>query len=253
MAYDYPSHPSRSRERERRERMRRGEDRDPYVSGSERRYFADRNGPAARAFEGARSYPHGGYPEETGYQHERRPDENDDRRATREAYEQGRGSGRYAAFYRRWGEQSRHPDYFGAGVYYGGGGFGAAPGAYMSGAGTWGAPGCAGMDVFSSRRERLPEGGRIPSGRPSYRGLGPKGYERSGERLREIICERLTDDPRIDASQVSVEVDAKTVKLTGEAPDRRSKYAIEELVERCGAQDVDNQLRVRARALHGAP
>src|SRR5690606_42052595 len=98
MAYDDPSHPSRSRERERRERMRRGEDRDPYVSGSERRYFADRNGPAARAFEGARSYPHGGYPEETGYQHERRPDENDDRRATREAYEQGRGSGRYAAF-----------------------------------------------------------------------------------------------------------------------------------------------------------
>ena len=75
---------------------------------------------------------------------------------------------------------------------------------------------------------------------------GPKGYERSDARLREIICERLTDDPRIDASDVSVEVTQKVVRLTGSVDDRRTKYAIEDLIERCGVKDTDNQLRVQS-------
>ncbi len=81
----------------------------------------------------------------------------------------------------------------------------------------------------------------------TFRGRGPKGYERSDERLREIICERLTDDPRIDASEVHIEVKDKIVKLTGTVSDRRTKYEIEDLVERCGGlEDIDNQVRVRA-------
>ena len=80
----------------------------------------------------------------------------------------------------------------------------------------------------------------------SFRGRGPKGYERSDARLREIICERLTDDPRIDASDVSVEVTQKVVRLTGSVDDRRTKYAIEDLIERCGVKDIDNQLRVQS-------
>lgn len=79
-----------------------------------------------------------------------------------------------------------------------------------------------------------------------FRGRGPKGYERSDERLREIICERLTDEPSVDASDVSIDVKDKIVKLTGSVPDRRTKYEIEELVERCGGvKDMENHIRVR--------
>ncbi len=80
----------------------------------------------------------------------------------------------------------------------------------------------------------------------SFRGRGPKGYERLDARLREIICERLTDDPRIDASDVSVEVTQTVVRLNGSVDDRRTKYAIEDLIERCGVKDIDNQLRVQS-------
>ena len=79
----------------------------------------------------------------------------------------------------------------------------------------------------------------------SHRGRGPRGYERSDDRLREIICERLTDDPYIDASDVSIEVASRKVKLTGTVSDRRTKYEIEELIERsANVRDIDNQLKV---------
>ena len=89
----------------------------------------------------------------------------------------------------------------------------------------------------------------------SYRGRGPKGYVRSDERLREMICERLTDDPDIDASDVSIEVKNQVVKLSGSVNNRRSKYEIEELIEYIGGvQDIDNQLRLQSSQLrHGAP
>jgi len=81
----------------------------------------------------------------------------------------------------------------------------------------------------------------------SHRGRGPKGYERSDERLREIICERLTDDPWIDASDVSIEVSNKTVRLTGSVNNRQTKYEIEELIERStNVREIDNQLRVQS-------
>jgi hypothetical protein len=36
------------------------------------------------------------------------------------------------------------------------------------------------------------------------------------------------------------------VTLRGNVDHRRTKYAVEELVENCGARDIDNQLRVNA-------
>lgn len=82
----------------------------------------------------------------------------------------------------------------------------------------------------------------------SFRGRGPQGYQRSDERLREMICERLTDHPAIDASNVSVEVSGQIVKLTGTVEDRRTKYEMEELIEGfSGVKDIDNQVRVRAQ------
>lgn len=80
----------------------------------------------------------------------------------------------------------------------------------------------------------------------SNRGKGPKGYERSDDRLKEIICERLSDDPDIDASEITVNVTGATVTLTGTVDSRSAKYAVEEMLANCGGvKDVDNQLRVR--------
>ena len=82
----------------------------------------------------------------------------------------------------------------------------------------------------------------------SQRGKAPKGYERSDERLREIICERLTDDPRIDPGDVTIAVTGRSVVLSGTVDSRRTKYEIEELVDRCGAvTDIDNRLRIASR------
>jgi osmotically-inducible protein OsmY len=95
-------------------------------------------------------------------------------------------------------------------------------------------------------------GGKFEAPEQSHRGRGPKGYERSDERLREIICERLTDDPYIDASDVSVDVANKKVTLTGFVNNRRTRYEVEELIERnTNVRDIDNQLRIRDQ--HAAP
>jgi osmotically-inducible protein OsmY len=83
----------------------------------------------------------------------------------------------------------------------------------------------------------------------SFRGRGPKGYERSDDRLKEIICEALTDAPHIDASDISVEVKKGEVTLTGCVVDRRAKYAAEDLIEhRAGVNEIHNQLKVRGQS-----
>lgn len=82
----------------------------------------------------------------------------------------------------------------------------------------------------------------------SYRGKGPKGYARSDDRLKELICERLTEDHGIDASDITVDVTGQSVKLTGSIDNRRAKYEVEELIERVGGvKDIDNQLKVQPR------
>ena len=45
-------------------------------------------------------------------------------------------------------------------------------------------------DEEADRRPRMDED----------RGRGPKDYTRSDDRIREEVCDRLTDDPRVDAS-----------------------------------------------------
>jgi osmotically-inducible protein OsmY len=85
--------------------------------------------------------------------------------------------------------------------------------------------------------------------RSDFRGRGPKGYERSDERLLEIVCERLTEDPHVDASEIVVQVANKEVTLTGNINDRWSKYHVEEIVEDCGGvREIHNQLRVNSKA-----
>lgn len=79
----------------------------------------------------------------------------------------------------------------------------------------------------------------------SHRGRGPKGYQRSDELLRELICEQLTEDPFIDARDVSVEVTQSEVTLRGTVETREQKYAVEDLVaDISGVTEIHNHLGV---------
>jgi hypothetical protein len=86
----------------------------------------------------------------------------------------------------------------------------------------------------------------ITEGAENHRGRGPKGYRRSDDRIRELVCERLTDDPHIDASQIEVKVENGEIQLEGFVTDRRAKWWAEELAHRVtGTTDVQNRLRVK--------
>src|SRR5437868_14493003 len=81
--------------------------------------------------------------------------------------------------------------------------------------------------------------------RPGFRGLGPKNYQRSDERIREEVCERLTDDDYVDASGIEVSVEQGVVLLAGSVDDRRTKRRAEDVAESVrGVKDIQNQLRV---------
>jgi osmotically-inducible protein OsmY len=92
---------------------------------------------------------------------------------------------------------------------------------------------------------REPYGEARPYASGPHRGKGPKGYQRSDERLREMLCERLRDDPNIDASDVSVSVQNGLVTLEGTVDSRSTKIMIEDVAEQFGVDDVQNNLRVQ--------
>jgi hypothetical protein len=85
-------------------------------------------------------------------------------------------------------------------------------------------------------------------GEGRYRGVGPKGYVRSDERIREIVCDDLMDDPWLDASRIEVTVEDAEVTLSGSVDSRDAKRLAEDLVERAGGvKQVQNNLRVEVR------
>lgn len=86
-----------------------------------------------------------------------------------------------------------------------------------------------------------------------YTGLGPRGYQRSDERIREQVCDLLLDAAHVDASGFDVQVSDGEVTLEGTVPDRRMKRDAEDLVERvAGVAQVHNRLRVQISPITGA-
>lgn len=85
-------------------------------------------------------------------------------------------------------------------------------------------------------------------GQPSQRGRGPQSYRRSDERIREEVCDLLTDDDLIDATEIEVRVDQGEVTLSGTVSDRMCKRAAEDLADAVsGVHNVRNELRVAGR------
>lgn len=79
------------------------------------------------------------------------------------------------------------------------------------------------------------------------RGLGPKGYKRSDERISEDIHERLTDDAWLDAREVSVAVLNGEVTLAGSVASREARRRAERIVEDVsGVTHVQNNLRANS-------
>ena len=82
--------------------------------------------------------------------------------------------------------------------------------------------------------------------RYEHRGRGPKGYKRSDERIKEDVNDRLTDDYRLDASEIDVQVNDGEVVLTGSVNSRNDKRRAEDIAESVsGVKNVECRLRVQ--------
>jgi osmotically-inducible protein OsmY len=98
-------------------------------------------------------------------------------------------------------------------------------------------------DDDSGRRDRDTRQGE------HHRGRGPKGYQRSDERILEDVNDRLTEDPHIDASEIDVSVSNREVTLNGTVNSRFEKRHAEDLAESVsGVGHVQNNLRVQQYA-----
>jgi hypothetical protein len=81
--------------------------------------------------------------------------------------------------------------------------------------------------------------------RGQNRGRGPRGYQRSDDRIREEVCERLTDDEHIDASDVEVTVANCEVALSGRVRTREQKRrAIDIADDVSGVHHVRSSLKI---------
>lgn len=97
------------------------------------------------------------------------------------------------------------------------------------------------------------QGQRGPIGQSGLRGgmygRGPLNYTRSDQRIYEDVCDALSDDEEIDASQVEVKVEKGEVTLSGTVQNRDARRRIEDVVERIsGVKEINNQVKVQRLA-----
>jgi hypothetical protein len=110
----------------------------------------------------------------------------------------------------------------------------------------WGSP-----DPYRPRQDRtvewmLGDTARAIWPEGPHRGRGPKGYQRSDERILEDASESLTRHGRVDASNIEVEVENGEVTLEGTVDNRAAKRMAEDAVEQVpGVRDVHNRLRIK--------
>jgi hypothetical protein len=96
------------------------------------------------------------------------------------------------------------------------------------------------------QREHSGEWWRVPG---PHSGRGPRGYQRSDERIREEISDRLTAHGMIDASDVEVTVNKGEVTLEGLVGSRAEKRAAADVADDVhGVTEVHNRLRLRSNA-----
>jgi len=89
-----------------------------------------------------------------------------------------------------------------------------------------------------------PPGPMRPAG--NFRGIGPRGYLRSPTRIYEDICDRLTENPFIDASDIEVSVTGAEVLLRGRVDSMTALRQAGEIAhETAGVAQLRNELIVQ--------
>lgn len=85
--------------------------------------------------------------------------------------------------------------------------------------------------------------------RMDHRGRGPANYTRSDERVLEDVCDALTEDWDLDASDIQVSVQNGEVTLDGTVGSRSDKRLAEDCTDDVsGVGHVQNNLRVSTRS-----
>ncbi|HZD52267.1 MAG TPA: BON domain-containing protein [Woeseiaceae bacterium] len=103
---------------------------------------------------------------------------------------------------------------------------------------TWAVPQMGRAGGVTEPRYQPPGGG--------FRGVGPRNYARSDERIQEDICDELSDNPETDARNIDIDVKDGIVTLSGTVPERYMKHRAEDIADDCrGVHDVDNRIRVQ--------
>jgi osmotically-inducible protein OsmY len=111
--------------------------------------------------------------------------------------------------------------------------------------GSFGGYGAYGTGRFEGYGQPNYEGRQTQHDRGRYAGVGPKGYQRSDERIREDVSDRFMEDDELNAGEIEVNVSGGIVTLTGSVDDRYQKRRAEDLAEDCpGVKDVRNELSV---------
>jgi len=173
-------------------------------------------GEGERGYEGSRNY------ENSGQNWQRRDEQSRQNYASQHRGDYGPG-----AFNRQF---QGGTEYFGTGQR----GYGT----------TWGGSNAGYTGMGSGSGDQGGTGQYSDQGR--FAGRGPKGYQRSDDRIREDVCERLTHHPEIDASEIDIQVKNGEVTLTGTVDRREEKRMAEDVAEHVsGVKDVHNQLRAQ--------
>lgn len=119
------------------------------------------------------------------------------------------------------------------------------PGGYV-GAGGYGDYGLQKQSSRGIAARHYGGGFAIPRQSEGHRGKGPKGYQRSDDRIREDVNDRLTDDDTLDAADIEVKVKDCEVTLSGFVQDRADRRLAEDCAEAVsGVKHVQNNIRVR--------
>tara|TARA_R110002012_G_scaffold88582_1_gene218025 strand:+ start:674 stop:1462 length:789 start_codon:yes stop_codon:yes gene_type:complete len=123
-------------------------------------------------------------------------------------------------------------------------------GGFAQGRGGYGSDWGDGQQQDSFRNNQGWQGGSVGGDNQrwgqSHRGRGPKNYQRSDDRIYEDVCDRLSDDDHVDASDIEVSVSDREVTLSGEVDSKQAKRHAEDCADGCsGVEHVQNNLRVR--------
>lgn len=103
----------------------------------------------------------------------------------------------------------------------------------------------------SSERNQSNGGFFGSSSHGEHKGKGPKGYERSDERIQETINDQLSDDDQLDASEIEVKVEKGEVSLSGTVSEKSDKRRAEDIVEAIsGVKHVENRIRISSQNGH---